>query len=282
MERADIKRVLKEMGVEESLTEMPAVVEPIYREMMDKSENDLRNKGKINVDEQGNFSFGDRRIILSDSCAQITFGDAKITTNSAGIEVQYEDGSWIDFFSHNSRENGVIKNTSGNNGNASYYASICLDNGSWSIRSANGIQIGEEFSSHYNSANEYVPVKGSVEEVLTEFDSTSSSVIANYPKTAEWYNAKREEVKAVAEKELDPEEQSRRRIEFLEEKVANLEKRNKELAISLSESTARLGKAIGFITQVKESPFGPLLFRKGLKKYEEESKNLPSGKEERQ
>ena len=31
MERADIKRVLKEMGVAKSLLEMPAVIEPIYK-----------------------------------------------------------------------------------------------------------------------------------------------------------------------------------------------------------------------------------------------------------
>ena len=111
MERADIKRILKEMGVAEALTEMPAVIEPIYKELMEKPESYLRRQGKVNVDEQGNFSFGNRRIKLKeDSCAEITFNDAKVTTNPVGIEISYEDGDFIGLFSSCSRGNGIITN----------------------------------------------------------------------------------------------------------------------------------------------------------------------------
>ena len=82
----------------------------------------------------------------------------------------------------------------------------------------------------------------------------SKPIVENYPKTAKWYKEKREEVKEVAQKEIDPEEKNRRRIEALENQVASLEKRNGELTRSLSQATIRLGKAVSFIEQVKKSP----------------------------
>lgn len=280
MERADIKRVLKEMGVAEALTEMPAVIEPIYKEMMERPESDLRKQGKVNVDENGNFTFGDRKIQLrEDKCAEISFGDAQITTNSVGIEIEYQDGGWQDWFSHNKRDGGKVVNMSGNNGNASYHETTNLDNGSWAVRNASGIALGSD-SSH--SGEERKPVEESLDTILSEFDSMSRSVIENYPQTAAWYKTKREEVKALAEKEIDPEEQNKRRIEYLEGQVAKLEKRNGELTKSLSEATRRLGKAIDFIGEVKKSPLGKVFFGKGLRKYEEESKKLPEGRDDRE
>lgn len=279
MERADIKRVLKEKGVAGALLEMPAVIEPIYKEMMEKTESDLSKQGKVNVDEQGNFSFGGRRIKLNeDGCAEITFSDAKITTNSVGIEVAYEDGNWQDWFSHISRDNGVVVNSSGNNGNASYYESTHLDNGSWSVRNASGVGIGEKSS--YNKDGEYVPFQSTVEDVLNGFDSVSSNVIANYPNTAEWYQATRRGVQSVAERETNPEEQNRRRIAFLERRVSRLEADKKELLAINSRLTSMLEKSLDFMGQVKRSPVGKIFFSKGLKKYEEESKKLPEGRED--
>ena len=64
MERVDIKRVLKEMGVAKALLEMPAVIEPIYKEMMERPESELRKEGKVIVDEDGNFTFGDKKVRL--------------------------------------------------------------------------------------------------------------------------------------------------------------------------------------------------------------------------
>ncbi len=278
MERADIKRVLKEMGVLDALTEMPAVIEPIYKEMMEKAESDLTSKGRVSVDEHGNFSFGDRKIkLVEDGGAEITFKDAKITTNSEGIEMVYEDGNSMDWFSYISRKDGVVVTSSGNNGNASYYESTNLDNGSWSIRDASGTSVGEK-SSHSKNG-EYVPFQTTVEEVLAGFDSVSESVIANYPNTAGWYQAKREEVQKVAEKEANPEEQTRKRIEFLERRVSTLEADKKDLLARNSRLTSMLEKSLEFMGQVKRSPVGKVFFGKGIRKYEEESKSLPSGRE---
>lgn len=280
MERADIKRVLKELGVAEALTEMPAVVEPIYKEMMERPESDLRKEGKVIVDEDGNFTMGDRKVTLrKDSCAEITFGDAQITTNSVGIEMEYQDGGWQDCFSHNKRDGGKVVSMSGNNGNASYHETIALDNGSWAIRNANGNVLGSA-SSH--SKEEKRAIGESLDTILSEFDALSRPIIENYPKTAKWYKGKREEVKAVAQKEMDPEEQSRRTIADLTKKLEASEKRNTELATSLSQATITLGKAVRFVEEVKKSPFGKIFFGKKLKDFEEDSKSLPKGRDERE
>lgn len=277
MERADIKRVLKELGVQEALTEMPAVVEPIYKEMMERPESELRKEGKVIVDEDGNFTFGDKKVRLrKDHCAEITFGDAQITTNAVGIEMEYQDGGWQDWFSHNKRDSGKIVNMSGNNGNASYHETTNLDNGSWAVRNASGIALGS-VSSH--SGEEKRTVEESLDVILSEFDAMSRPIIENYPKTAKWYKTKRAEVKAVAEKEIDPEEQNKRKIAALEAQVTNLEKRNGELTKSLSQATIRLGKAVSFIEQVKKSPVGKVFFGKRIRTFEEDEKTLPEGRE---
>lgn len=277
MERADIKRVLKELGVQEALTEMPAVVEPIYKEMMERPESELRKEGKVIVDEDGNFTFGDKKVRLrKDHCAEITFGDAQITTNAVGIEMEYQDGGWQDWFSHNKRDSGKIVNMSGNNGNASYHETTNLDNGSWAVRNASGIALGS-VSSH--SGEEKRTVEESLDVILSEFDAMSRPIIENYPKTAKWYRTKRAEVKAVAEKEIDPEEQNKRKIAALEAQVTNLEKRNGELTKSLSQATIRLGKAVSFIEQVKKSPVGKVFFGKRIRTFEEDEKTLPEGRE---
>lgn len=279
MERADIKRVLKELGVAEALTEMPAIIEPIYKEMMERPESELRKEGKVVVDEDGNFIFGKRKIRLrEDKCAEISFGDAQITTNAVGIEMEYQDGGWQDLFSHNKRDGGKVVNMSGNNGNATYHETTNLDNGSWAIRNASGILLGSDSSL---SGDEKKTVEESLDAILSEFDSMSRPIIENYPKTAKWYRTKREEVKAVAQKEIDPEEQNRRRIADLESQVTNLEKRNKELTRSLSQATSRLGKAVSFIEQVKKSPVGKVFFGKRIKTFEEEAKTLPEGRDDR-
>lgn len=279
MERKEIKRVLKEMGVREEFLEMPAVIEPIYVEMMEKTASDLSGKGRISVDENGDFSFGDRKIKLNkEGCAEITQGDYIITTNTVGIEVAYSDGNWQDFFSHISRDNGIVVNSSGNNGNASYYESTHLDKGSWSIRNASGINIGVVAS--HNRDKEFNPFPSTPEEVLSEFDEVSGSIIENYPNTAEWYAKTREALKVVAEKEADPEKQNKDRIEFLERKVARLEREKRDLIQRNSKLTSMLEKTLEFMDTVRKSPVGKIFFGKSLKKYEDETKRLPEGRED--
>ena len=150
--------------------------------MMERPESDLRKEGKVVVDEHGNFSLGDKKIRLRrDKCAEITFGDAQITTNAVGIEIEYQDGGELDWFSHNKRDGGKIVNMSGNNGNATYHETTALDNGSWSVRNATGIILGS-VSSH--SKEEKRVVEESLDTILSEFDAMSKPIVENYPKTA--------------------------------------------------------------------------------------------------
>lgn len=277
MERADIKRVLKELGVQEALTEMPAVVEPIYKEMMERSESELRKEGKVIVDEDGNFIIGNKKIRLrEDKCAEISFGDAQITTNSVGIEMEYQDGGAQDLFSHNKRDGGKVVNMSANNANATYHETTNLDNGSWAVRNASGILLESDSSLTGDEKN---AIEESLDKILADFDAMSKPIIENYPKTAKWYKTKRAEVKSIAEKEINPEEQNRIKIANLEAQVTNLEKRNGELSKSLSETRNRLVRAIDFIGVVRKSPFGKVFFGKRIKTFEEEEKSLPEGKE---
>ena len=279
MERVDIKRVLKELGVAEALIEMPAVIEPIYKEMMEKSARDLQKDGKVTVDDNGGFICNRRKVKLrEDGCAEIFFEDAHIITNSVGIEMSYEDGGAIDFFSNNTRKDGKVINMSGNNGNASYYKTTHIDNGSWAIRNASGILL-QTVSSH--SENKTEVVTETLDSILEEFDSMSKVIIENYPQTATWYSQKREEVKSVAEIELDPEEQNKRRVAALEAEVEQLKRKNGELAKSLYEATTTLGKALDFVSIVKKSPFGKVFFGKNIKTFDEETKKLPKGRDDR-
>lgn len=276
MERADIKRVLKEMGVVDELLEMPAAIEPIYRELMEKSEKELRKPGRVTVDGAGNFSYTNRRIRLDENGeAEIDFADMVIRTNIYGIETYYSDGNTMSFFSTNIREDGTIRSISGNNSDCSYYETRHLDNGSWSIRSAHGVIIDETSSSE--EPKEFEPVAFTLEEVLEEFDTNSKPIIENYPKTAEWFEQTRAKLQERAEKELEPEARTQRKIDFLERRVSQLEQDKKDLLNRNSRLIDRLEKSIKFINEVKRSPAGKLFFRKGIKTLEEESKKLPEG-----
>ena len=83
MDRVELKKILKEMGVSETLTEMPAVVEPIFRELFDQTSNEVRECGRFVVYEDGSFSFDERQITLSPgSGATISYEDVLIEVNT--------------------------------------------------------------------------------------------------------------------------------------------------------------------------------------------------------
>ena len=82
MDRVELKKILKEMGVSETLTEMPAVVEPIYRELFDQTSTEVRECGRFVVYGDGSFSFDERQITLSPgSGATISYEDVLIEVN---------------------------------------------------------------------------------------------------------------------------------------------------------------------------------------------------------
>ena len=142
MERIELKKILREMGVHEILTEMPAVVEPIYREFFDDTSSEVRECGRIVVYEDGSFSFDDRQITLSPgSGATISYEDVLIEVNTYGMEIEYSDRNYQGKFSSISRKDGRVDTFSGSNGTASGIGHMSLDNGSWSIKDSRGAEI---------------------------------------------------------------------------------------------------------------------------------------------
>ena len=107
MERIELKKILREMGVSETLTEMPAVVETIFREVFDQTSNEVRECGRFVVYEDGSFSFDERQITLSPgSGATISYEDVLIEVNTYGMEIEYSDGNYQSNFSSISRKDG--------------------------------------------------------------------------------------------------------------------------------------------------------------------------------
>ena len=82
-------------------------------------------------------------------------------------------------------------------------------------------------------------------------------------------------------READPEKQNKAKIDFLEKKVARLEKEKKDLITRNSRLTSMLGKTLEFMETVRKSPFGKIFFGKTLKKYEDDTKKLPEGREDK-
>lgn len=123
MERLELKKLLKELGVKEELTEMPAVVEPLYKEVINKTVEEVKSSGKIIVVEEGmcvidNYYLKEyyktigRKISFDkeNGGATIQYADQIITVNKYGIEVGYEDGDWVGVFSNVIRKDGFVEN----------------------------------------------------------------------------------------------------------------------------------------------------------------------------
>ena len=140
MKKIEIKHMLRDMGLNPILTEMPCVIEPIYQRCKDKTLEEVKDTQKIGVHQDGNCCniYGRCIILNKDGTATIlgenTYSGYKITTNNLGIETSYYDGSWIDHFTSISRRYGLITKTWGNNGNGTYYSNSKLDTGLWSIQ----------------------------------------------------------------------------------------------------------------------------------------------------
>ena len=53
MERSELKELLKRKGVRPELIEMPAVVEPIYKDVVDKTVSQVENSEALKANEDG-------------------------------------------------------------------------------------------------------------------------------------------------------------------------------------------------------------------------------------
>lgn len=281
MERSELKELLKRKGVKPELIEMPAVVESIFKEVIDKTVSQVEKSGEIEVRGDGTFKFGNRVVTPGDNGgAVIAFGDATIDVNQAGIAISYQDGGWMDYFSHTYRKpDGMIEHSSGNNGNATMSTRTSFDNGSWSILNAQGA----EYSNMPYIGSKNVLTGGlDKEAILKEFDENSQTVMKNYPGTISWYTERREALAKTLERETDPAVIEERRIKDLEEENARLRKANRELTTSNQKLTFMLEKSLEFMSSVRNSPVGNIFFGKKIKEYENGLNRLDEGKDDRE
>lgn len=280
MERNDIKEILKEKGVNEKFLEMPAIIEPIYQKYMNLPKSKLLESSYLKVTENGDFSFNGQNYSLTEDGAEITYDDVSISINNYGIETSYSDGSWMGFFSNLFRENGQVILKSGNNGNGYFHRETFLDNGSYSISEANGTRVYEDRDSLGDlSQIDKLDLSELNEEQLTnEFDETSSTIISNYPQTAEWYAKTREALVKRIQKQNDPQDKTERRITRLENTIRDQEREISNLRNRNEKITSMLNKSLNFLSDVKKSPFGRIFFKKEIKEAEQNDHKLLDAK----
>lgn len=279
MERSELKELLKRKGVKPELIEMPAVVEPIYKDVVDKTVSQVEKSDDLKVNPDGVFVFNKRAVTPSETGgAVIAYGDATIDVNEYGIAISYSDGSWMDYFSHTSRKpDGTIEHSSGNNGNATMSTRTSFDNGSWSILNA----AGAEYSNMpYIGSKDVRTAVIDKEAILKEFDENSQAVMKNYPGTISWYTERREALAQTLERETDPKLMAERRDKEQTEEIARLTTKNRELLESNAKLTQMLEKSLEFMSAVRNSPVGNLFFGKKIKEYEQGLNRLDKGRDD--
>lgn len=274
MERSELKELLKELGVREELTEMPAIVEPLYKEWMEKTASAVKSSGDILVLANGDFKVGKKSVEFEiTGGARVSYDDVTIDINEYGIEKSYSDGDFIGLFSHVTRKDGIVECSSGNNGNGTMSTNKYYDNGSWSIQGANGPLIDQKDED--GNLTEVDEAK-----LLEDFDKMAKTMKKEYPKTKEWYDKKREELQKALAEFNSPEARFKAEMSALRKENSALKTKNEALTKNNEKLTDMLGKALDFMEEVKKSPVGKLFFRKGLKKYEESSRVLGPGRDD--
>lgn len=268
MERKELKKFLVDMKINEKLTEMPAIVEPLYEEFMEDTTAEMKKSKRIKVSKDGNFSFDDKNISLGeDGEAVIESENTKIIVNRFGIEESYFNEIYGKTLSI-TRENGKVKTLSSENEGEKWKETISLDNGSWCITNADGELLSTASSFRKNKKEN---LKLRVEEILSKFNIITSTIMNNYSITTPWYLATKADIRAYIDEE---------KIRSLEKDVEKLNLKNKELEEENKKMTGMLGKSLEFMKEVKKNPIAKLFLRKGIQKYEADSKSLNSGIEE--
>lgn len=266
MEKIEIKQMLREMGLNPTLTEMPCVIEPLYQKYKDKTPDEIQNTGEIQVGKNGDSCkiYGRSISLEKDGTATITgeteYDSYKIKTNKFGIETYYEDGHPLYFSSSISRKSGLIHTTFCNNGNGTGNWGFKFDTGSWYIQKTKGVEIRGEYD---------MPLDFDAEAVLEEFDNMASSTIQDYPQTEQWYVETREQLVEAIAREKAPIPRANLKIKALNKHTSDLEDSNKSLIKAIRIHAARLKRNLELLETVKNSSAGKVLFKDVLQKYEE-------------
>ena len=281
MDRIEIKQLLIDMGVKQEFVEMPAIVEQIYREYSDVSLERARKANRIVVRENGNFSFGNAVISLDkDGGATIVDGDIVIKTNEYGMETSFLEGDQFGRFSNVRRNDGKIISRNGNTGEARLHETISADTGHWAISDSRSNVLIDRIN--YGSGEEINIAEAKPEKIMADFEYNAETVIRDYPKTAEYYEALRKSLKKTLERQTDPLQVEIAKNADLQKQVDKLRAEKADLATSLEKSNGMLGESLKFMERVRNHPIGKMFFGKDAKKFEENKARLYSGNETRE
>lgn len=289
MKREELKEYLKNIGVNEKLIEMPAVVEPIFEEFENKTIKELENSGRITALQNGDLNY----IIGYSPCSkengienvpktkQIKFDEstggaiAKIGStvtiyiNKYGIEEKYvESWGYVDLNREITRESGkIIAEYRDELGKS---VSENFDNGNCLLENAQIYMnsTSESFLGIGNGDSEYEEKFVDCGEVIRKFDETALFMSEQYPQTTEWYSLKRAEL----EKEIEEYEKPENKIKILEAENSKLRKQNRKYTLMMK-------RMMDFIDKVKCNPFAKVILRKHIRKYDNAENELPEGEE---
>ena len=284
MNRFEIKQMLLDMGVKRELVEMPAILEQIHIEFCDVSIENARKNTRIAVRDNGNFSFGNAVISLDENGgATIIDGDLVIKTNEYGMEIAELDGESFGQFNNSRRKDGKILNRSGNSMEKKLTEVITADTGHWSIASSNKNKKHTLIiRKDYAGDEETLIPEIKPEEILADFEYNASTITQNYPKTAEFFDVLRENLKKSLDRQTDPLQVEMAKNVDNQKQIEKLQDEKRQLADSLEKSNGMLSEALKFMEKVRNHPIGKIFFSKDAKEFEKNKSRLYSGNEERE
>lgn len=262
MNRVELKCLLRKLGVNERLIQMPAIVEPLYKETVDYTEDKVR-RDKLIYFKNGILTIARRIIKLKeDGTVEIECLDSGdiIWVNEYGIEKEILCKEPKIRFR---RVLGRVEEIDVMNRIVRRYHSYYLDNGEPLIQDAKKIRVRDWKG---------IPYDFNKEEIFNVFDKNAKKISRYYPKTAKWYEKAR--IDLIRQIKIEKSNETHRRaIEMLKDKIERLEGSIEEHRYNIKYTLKRLGASLTFIDSIKMHPLGEILYRKELKSYKEEMKS---------
>ena len=258
MDRKDFINLMKEIGTNDKLLEMPGIMEPIYLKLKDKSESEIRNTKSLLILKSGGISFEDVDYFLAadGERAKIVKGDKEIEVNKFGIQVSMNSGDGSTFYSYMKRKNGVIECVSQNH---SVFTRRCyLDNGNCLIENACGERVNASlFGKAEIEGEEVDKIRLDKESIMKEFVRNAKAVIMEYPNTQPYYSRTQEQLLSNINLQNNPVRKMQRTIDRLKAENDALRSKNEKLI-------KKLHSANMFIEGVKKNPASKFLFKRQL------------------
>ena len=258
MNRKEFISLLRQMGTNEVLLEMPGIVEPIYLKCKDKTESEIRNTKSLLVLKSGNISFEDVDYFLTGDGehAKIVKGDREIETNKYGIQTSLNSGDGSTFYSYMTRKNGIIECVSQNHN--SFSRKCFLDNGNCMIEEACGERVNASlFGKAERNGEDIDRVRLDKRSIVSEFNKNARRVMRDYPKTLNFYRKLQEQIIYNINLQNNPLNKMQRTIERLKAENDALRARNEKLM-------KRLHAATKFIEGVKKNPASRFFLKKEI------------------